>query len=171
MALIFWCALVLCWFSQADGWMTDWDQHFTFSCPDNQMLKTIESIHDNGKEDRVPLSLSGCEWSGYANDWDQLLEFQCHNDAVITGVDSVHDNGKEDRRYKFRCCNPVGLVSHACEYTGIVNNYDAHLLYRAPDGMAIKGVSSRHDNGKEDRQFWFDICKLDRLVTGVEIGK
>ncbi|GFS03037.1 hemagglutinin/amebocyte aggregation factor [Elysia marginata] len=43
----------------------------------------------------------------------------------------------------------VGLVAHACEYTGIVNNYDAHLTYRAPDGMAIKGVSSRHDNGKE----------------------
>ncbi|GFO48454.1 hemagglutinin/amebocyte aggregation factor [Plakobranchus ocellatus] len=143
----------------SSAWMTDWDQHFTFSCPDNEMLKTIESIHDNGKEDRVfnfgctPVpfgaSLSGCEWSGYANDYDKLLEFQCHNDAVITGIDSVHDNGKEDRRYKFRCCNPVGLVTHACEYTGIINNYDAHLLYRAPDGMAIKGVSSRHDNGKE----------------------
>ncbi|GFS03043.1 hemagglutinin/amebocyte aggregation factor [Elysia marginata] len=60
--------------SVSEGWMTDWDQHFTFSCPDNQMLKTIESIHDNGKEDRVfnfgcsPLpggaALTGCEWSG-----------------------------------------------------------------------------------------------------------
>ena len=74
MAFIVILALALISLGLSAGWMTDFDQHFTFSCPDNEILKTIESIHDNGKEDRVfnfgcvPLpggaALSGCEWSG-----------------------------------------------------------------------------------------------------------
>ena len=35
------------------AWQTKWDAPFTYSCPNNRPLKRIESIHDNGKEDRV----------------------------------------------------------------------------------------------------------------------
>merc|ERR1712109_290154 len=115
---------------------TDYDQNFVYSCPDGEYLKTIESVHDNRKEDRVfkfgcqrltdnpawvEAQMDKCEWTNYVNDFDQLFEFQCVNDHVITGISSYHDNGKEDRRYKFQCCQP--------------------------DGYIIRGGNSVHDNG------------------------
>ncbi|XP_059156033.1 dermatopontin-like isoform X1 [Physella acuta] len=167
---------------QCHAWMTEYDQHFKIECPAGQTIKTLESIHDNGKEDRVwnfgcatpphGAILSACEWSGYKNSYDQLLEFQCPNDGIITGVESIHDNGHEDRMWGFQCCNPDGHVSHACEYTPYVNQYDQMLTYRVPDGMVLRGVTSVHDNGHEDRIFKFDICKLDPLggQGGIIVG-
>ncbi|XP_035826016.1 hemagglutinin/amebocyte aggregation factor [Aplysia californica] len=168
------------------SWMTDYDQQFTYECPEQHYLQTIESVHDNHKEDRVfnfgcaPMStffsgneLDSCEWTGYVNDFDALMEFQCHNDYIIAGISSYHDNGKEDRRFKFQCCKPGSLVAHACSYTAYINTYDHVLQYRVPDGYAIRGVNSIHDNGKEDRIFKFDICKLDKLqgpIDGEVVG-
>ncbi|XP_059156038.1 dermatopontin-like [Physella acuta] len=162
---------------QCHAWMTEFDQHFKIECPAQQFVKTLESIHDNGKEDRVwnfgchilPHSahVSGCEWSGYKNNYDELLEFQCPNDGVITGVESIHDNHFEDRKWSFKCCNPIGYVTHACEFTPYVNQYDQMLTYRVPDGMVLRGVNSVHSNHNEDRIFKFDICKLDHLTAPV----
>ncbi|XP_005099814.2 hemagglutinin/amebocyte aggregation factor [Aplysia californica] len=139
---------------------------------------SILSVHDNNKEDRVfdftciPLILLyfpetfvelTCEWSNYVNDFDQLIEYQCPNDNVVAGISSYHDNHPEDRRFKFYCCRPNDLVTHGCEYTGYVNSYDQLLNYTVPDGWVLRGMTSVHDNSKNDRIFQFDVCRLDRL--------
>merc|ERR1711934_131313 len=164
-------------------WDTDYDQNFDFLCKSGQYIKSIESVHDNGKEDRIfhfgcaELSesfaedqLTNCEWSPYVNDFDALFEYQCPNDKIITGVSSYHDNGKEDRRYKFNCCQPGTLVTYHCQYTNYVNSYDHILSYRVPDGMVMKGVNSVHDNGKEGRIFKIDICMLGSLNNPEHVG-
>ncbi|RUS79343.1 hypothetical protein EGW08_012897, partial [Elysia chlorotica] len=147
----------------ADTWMTDYDQHFTFQCDENQHLKSIDSAHDNAKEDRVfnftcedaPAwtLLGGCEWSGFANDYDGFLEYQCPKESVITGIESIHSNPKEDRIFKFKCCEPFGgppgMFTHGCLYTDFVNDYDETFSFAVPDGMVLRGVSSIHDNSKE----------------------
>ncbi|CAG5128367.1 unnamed protein product [Candidula unifasciata] len=159
-------------------WMTEYDQHFKIECPDQQIIKSLESQHDNKYEDRVwnmicalatnEIRIGACEWSGYVNNYDELLEYQCADERIIAGIESIHENAYEDRKYSFKCCVPEGVVAHSCEITPYVNDYDKLFNYRVPDGFAIKGVDSVHDNHYEDRIFKFEICKLDRATI---VGK
>ncbi|KAH9495935.1 hypothetical protein Btru_013715 [Bulinus truncatus] len=173
---------LIIWSVECQIWMTEYDQHFQFACPAGQTIKSLTSIHDNHREDRVwnftctapphGVTLSTCEWSGYENDFDQLLEYQCPNESMISGIESVHDNGHEDRKWSFFCCAPEGYVTHGCEYTPYENTYDNMLNYRVPDDFILRGVDSVHDNRYEDRIFKFDICKLDPIgeIDGVVVG-
>merc|ERR1712002_357136 len=182
--LLFILSLISLPLIQCVSYDTEFDQPFSFECTQGEYIKTIESEHDNGKEDRrfkfgcIPLktffgdaaTIGKCEWSGYANDFDKVMAFTCPNNMILGGVSSYHDNGKEDRRYKFQCCAPENMVAHTCSLTDWVNTFDNNMNYRVPDGFAIHGVDSIHDNGKEDRQFKFNICKLGRVSDGVVIG-
>ncbi|BFZ19530.1 hypothetical protein BsWGS_22570 [Bradybaena similaris] len=159
-------------------WMTEYDQHFQIQCPDQQVIKTLVSQHDNHHEDRVwnmlcaappnEVKLGECEWSGYINNFDELFEFQCPEDRVIAGIEAIHDNYYEDRKFSFKCCAPQGAVAHSCAFTPYVNDYDQMFNYRVPDGFVIKGIDSQNNNYYEDRIFKFEICKLDHSTI---VGK
>lgn len=166
----------------ANTWMTSFHTYFQLACPDGQVIRHLESIHDNGQEDRVwnmtcaatPrwVDLIECEWSGYQNNYDEALIFQCPNDDIITGIESVHDNSRQDRMWSFQCCNPQDYVTHACLYTPFINTYDNVLSYRVPNDYVLRGVESLEDEDKKDRIFKFDICKLapvdfnDHVIVG-----
>ncbi|XP_012938768.1 hemagglutinin/amebocyte aggregation factor [Aplysia californica] len=161
---------------------TDYDQAFTFTCGKGEYIQSIESVHSNHYEDRVfkfgckslkdtfpEQTISTCEWSPYENSFDHLLEYQCTGNRIISGISSYHDNHYEDRRFKFYCCHPGNPAAYDCAYTAFVNAYDALLSYRVPDNFFIRGITSTHDNSKEDRIFKFDICKLAAL-GGPSVG-
>ena len=52
------------------------------------------------------------------------------------------------------------VIPHSCSWTGYVNGWDAQYSYNCPNGKVLLGVSSYHDNHKEDRRFKFNCCLL-----------
>ncbi|CAL1539512.1 unnamed protein product [Lymnaea stagnalis] len=147
--------------------VNNWDQPFNFNCPPGQVISYVSSIHDNGAEDRrweflcrAVANTHSCSHSGYVNTFDNPVVFRCPGHQVMTGVNSYHSNGNEDRRYGFYCCNVASLKTCDCYITGYVNDWDEKLTLVVPEGKAIKGAFSHHDNGREDRIWQFEICNL-----------
>lgn len=87
--------------------------------------------------------LNGCvHWSAY-----QSVQF------FIWCLRSEHDNRKEDRRWDFRCRDTF-TVTPSCFDSGYVNDFDLTLNFQCPSNYVIAGMSSYHDNRKEDRRYW-----------------
>ncbi|XP_074647818.1 uncharacterized protein LOC141903556 [Tubulanus polymorphus] len=156
--------LGLCHMSVA--WKNQWDQPLNFQCPNNQHIQWFKSRHDNGREDRLfdmncrPGYVgTDCSWTGYLNDWDRVVSFVCRK-GIVTGFHSYHDNGKEDRRWKLRCCKLVTKPGQSCYWTSYLANWDSQIDYSFPNGQAMVGMYSKHDNGKEDRLFRFRMCRF-----------
>ncbi|KAJ8314049.1 hypothetical protein KUTeg_008610 [Tegillarca granosa] len=103
-------ALVCIW-ELAYCWKNQFDKPFTYTCPRNQVITRIRSVHNNAYEDRLydySCSKRGnepnlCSWTGYINNFDQRINFVCPFDGVIAGFHSYHSNYHEDRRWKVYC--------------------------------------------------------------------
>jgi len=54
----------------------------------------------------------------------------------------------------------TAIVRTACYWTGYVNGWDAAHTTVCGGQRVIAGVSSYHDNGKEDRRFNYYCCGL-----------
>jgi len=151
-------------------WANDYDGQLFFECPEGETISHLISMHDNDKEDRrwgfecTPLSnfaFDSCSWTGYVNNFDETFVYECTTGAgVITGMESEHDNGKEDRRWSYKCCAAQGSCYHDCHFTPFINDFDDPMDYTVQDGYLIAGVESEHDNGKEDRRWRLQLCKL-----------
>ncbi|XP_061171808.1 uncharacterized protein LOC133181295 [Saccostrea echinata] len=156
------------------GWVNEFDQEFTFKCPDHQSITQVKSYHSNYQEDRrfdfmctsYTNSSENCEWSEYVNEFDKLLVYQCPNGGVIDGVSSYHINLFEDRRFRFYCCQKPGMCVYNCKYTGWTNRYDRPATYSVPTGYVMRGWISIHDNYTEDRLFEYDICEISETCDG-----
>jgi len=97
-------------------WYSAWSAYDAANdqqCPDNKVLRYIDSYHDNDKEDRifkigcqdfVGGQLAHCFLTPYVNNWDEAFHFECPSQYVLKGIRSYHDNGPEDRRFQFHCC-------------------------------------------------------------------
>ena len=115
-------ALLMCLVHSSCSYVNNWDQPIRFQCNNGGHIARIDSIHDNGKEDRrwdyrcnYNLDISNdCSWSGHVNSLDDPMLFECSGDGVISGFRSDHDNGKEDRRWQIRCCqsNVMPVLCH-----------------------------------------------------------
>ncbi|MEJ6476425.1 dermatopontin-like protein [Pseudoalteromonas piscicida] len=157
------------------GYLNDFDQAFTYTCPNNMFVKSISSYHQNKQEDRrfslvcakfttdsgSRIYRKTTKWSGYVNSYDQAFNFVCPNGQFLVGMSSRHDNGREDRLFNFNCASmatsSVGaaLFAESCittQYTG----YDQP--WTLGGNGALIGMSSRHDNRTEDRQTAVTYC-------------
>ncbi|XP_074649189.1 uncharacterized protein LOC141904499 [Tubulanus polymorphus] len=153
------------------AWKNQWDRPLNFQCPNNQHIQWFKSRHDNGREDRLfdmncrPGYVgTDCSWTGYLNDWDKLVNFVCPHNGIVTGFHSYHDNHREDRRWKLRCCK-VARPGQSCYWSGWLADWDQEIDYSFPNGMAMTGMKSIHDNGREDRLFEFRMCFYDYLYV------
>jgi len=146
------------------NWENSWDNALEFDAGVDGMITGLYSVHDNEKEDRrwkfMYGSASGVDcieqsWTGWKNSWDGILSYTCPSNQVLHGIESYHDNELEDRRWKFQCCRVSSGVSVQRKgWTGYLNDWDRHLNYRCPaSDQAIIGVSSDHDNRREDRRW------------------
>ena len=89
---------------QLTGWQNDYDQPLMFQCPANKVLTGVESVHDNGREDRR-WKFQCCDANGYytrncyltnwINNWDASMDHAVPSPRVLTGAYSYHDNGRE----------------------------------------------------------------------------
>lgn len=159
------------------GYDNDWDEQLSVTCESSRKsINRIQSIHDNGAEDRrwdIECSdLPGieslrwfretCSWtSHYVNDWDEAFNYNCPYDGYITGMISIHDNGPEDRRWKFRCCSLQSHHTQSC-LSKMANEWDQQMNFRVPDSYVLTGVFSYHSNKKEDRLYQYRYCRLKK---------
>ncbi|VDI31802.1 Hypothetical predicted protein [Mytilus galloprovincialis] len=161
---------LICTLNCVVGWdyVNKFDERIDFSCPSGQAISFIHSVHHDYYEDRKwslgCRSLVGkyvdCYWTpSFVNDWDEYFNFECSHNGFITGIRSIHDNRKEDRRFMFKCCGISGKEVRQCENT-MKNNFDKPNTVRVPEGSVVKGVSSRHSNYFEDREYSWKICNL-----------
>jgi len=147
--------------AKSKSFQNDWDQEFTFECPDNKAITGMYSVHDNNKEDRRwkfdcggSLPLDDCEWTEDTK-FDQEWDFDFGH-KVLAGVWSRHDNSKEDRIFRWKSCKAPG--SHNCKLqrdSSARNDFDRELEVNLPVAEFFQYVWSRHDNSKEDRQWMF----------------
>ncbi|CAM9489293.1 unnamed protein product [Lampetra fluviatilis] len=150
-------------------YVNNYDQLLNFNCPSHQSISQVQSIHDNGKEDRIwDFRCKGtfdtsrtvtCTQSNYVNNFDEAFSFTCPFHSALNGMESYHDNGKEDRRWKYNCCAQSNVCFSECLWTDYVNNWDEQFSWTVPDSYFLAGVSSYHDNGKEDRRWKYHFCK------------
>ena len=76
---------------------TQYQQHIAFNCPPNQVISGLESVHNNGREDRIwkfrccanfEHVTTNCELTGYINNLKKGLDYKAGQDKVIVGLHS-----------------------------------------------------------------------------------
>jgi len=173
--------------SRETDWLNNWDDVLNFRCGASEVLRGLESYHDNRKEDRlwkatcVALADNDVEflyeevversltsWSGYVNDFDQILDFTTEMNQFIVGFQSFHNNDREDRRWKIGTAT-LGLDCSPTNWSPFVNDWDIPLHYLCPPNHALAGVYSEHSNKYEDRIWKFKCCHIS--ATGMYVLK
>jgi len=153
------------------GYLNDWDAVLDFRCEDNEVLTGVYSVHSNAHEDRRWAARCASlvrthglvlqsTWSPWMNTWDGWIYFTAGKNMIVTGFSSVHDNGKEDRRWKFCSGSVKGVQCKPQSWSKWVNTWDSVLSFTCPRNEALYAVTSQHHNGKEDRRWKFQCCKV-----------
>ncbi|PVD30655.1 hypothetical protein C0Q70_09928 [Pomacea canaliculata] len=85
-----------------EGWVNQYDDPFSWSCPAGQFISSITSIHNDHYEDRLLQfhlfitscsgSVTNCQWSDYVNEFDEPLNYQCPGQGFIVGIGSYHNS-------------------------------------------------------------------------------
>ncbi|KAH3890485.1 hemagglutinin/amebocyte aggregation factor-like [Dreissena polymorpha] len=95
------------------GNVNNYDQTVNYQCEGNGYISGMESVHNNGHEDRIwgyrccwmrGISMDGCYSTGWTNEWDGVQNYRVRDGYAMVGVHSVHDNTREDRRFEYRIC-------------------------------------------------------------------
>merc|ERR1711998_591535 len=106
----------------------------------------------NSKESASKVKVTRHWWHGWINNWDGAMNWSVGGHTYISGLHSKHDNGREDRLFK-PLLTSIGTSQASTHWSGWINNWDAQWHYTCPGNMAIMGLISYHDNGKEDRRW------------------
>jgi len=158
------------------NWVNDYDGKLDYKCGSNEVLTGLYSVHNNHREDRVwkfrcarlvpipKLSISS-SWSNYENDYDRHMHFTAGANRMITGLYSHHNNHREDRRWKFSSGYARGVTCQPQSWSGWKNSWDGVLNLDCPANQVLYGVESYHDNGREDRRWKFQCCRVSSNVS------
>lgn len=142
------------------GWINNWDGNMGWHTGGATFVSGLHSTHNNGREDRLfkPLVTTfganqrSHHWHGWINNWDHRFDFSCPTDQAIIGFTSYHSNHKEDRRWKVLCSTFHGVKIRGDGWPGWQTNWDATWSLSCGHKPMV-GISSYHDNGKEDRRW------------------
>ncbi|XP_078524317.1 hemagglutinin/amebocyte aggregation factor-like isoform X1 [Lissotriton helveticus] len=149
-------------------WVNEYDKQLIFTCPVQESIDTVISDHHGMHKDRVWdftckktfSATPSCQWSPYVNEFDKELTYSCPFGSAVSGFDSYHENWYEDRRWKIYCCSENSNIDHDCQWTDYVNDFAAYMRWQVPTGRYIVGVSSYHENHKEDRRWKYQHCAI-----------
>ncbi|XP_055793758.1 hemagglutinin/amebocyte aggregation factor-like isoform X2 [Salvelinus fontinalis] len=94
-------------------YVNDFDQEFSFKCPNNYVLTGVNSYHSNYHEDRRwkfyccrvnSYCNQNCQWTSYVNYFDEVISWQVPGLNYLVGAGSYHSNYYEDRRWRYQYC-------------------------------------------------------------------
>ena len=165
-------------------YVNEWEGIMNYNCPNDGLLRTVQSIHDNTKEDRrfrfeccrviensysYP-AMTSIKDINFVAAWQHTFDNR-QNAYFLCGQESEHSNQYEDRAFKWKKCKPatgsgafieatynVAVTESDNEWSrscGCINNGNA----------AMTGVLSSFDHTIipfRDRLFTF---QCGRLVT------
>lgn len=153
-----------------------WGLYLEIPCYESNtfsMIAGVTSHHNNKAEDRrfrfLTTSVAGLKclptqgWTDYQNFFDEEVQFTCPDHHALMGFSSAHSNEKEDRRYRFRCCDVTDSGFRIAEkrYTS-PNEFDAEQNQVCSHNEVAVGMTSYHDNDKEDRRFRLQCGVLEK---------
>ncbi len=84
-----------------------------FQCNPNYFLCGIESVHDDGSEDRIFKYkcchaefhfTMNCGFTGDLNEFDWPIDYSTSGSQVLTGMFSYHDTWSHDRKFRVGYC-------------------------------------------------------------------
>ena len=105
---------------------------------------------------------------GYQNGFDHNLFVKCnrHHGEALSRVQSYFHSRHKDRRWHWYCRRVPGIsyMPH-CYWSGEVNEWDGGLGFQCRQDYIMTGVSSHHNNRKEDRRWRFTCCKANGYYT------
>ncbi|XP_038636792.1 hemagglutinin/amebocyte aggregation factor-like isoform X2 [Scyliorhinus canicula] len=147
-------------------WVNEYDDKLLFTCPTLTTIGLISSQHHSYYEDRLWdfkckatfSELPTCAWTNYVNNMDEEFVFTCPFGSIITGVEACHSNYYEDRRWKFSCCRVPNTCNKDCFWTDYLNLFDDYFSWKVPDSAYLVGVSSYHNDYREDRRWKYQYC-------------
>merc|ERR1711907_648005 len=142
------------------GWINNWDGNMGWHTGGNTFVSGLHSTHSNHREDRLfkPLVTTvgtnqrSHHWYGWINNWDRQFDFSCGHNMAIIGFISYHSNHYEDRRWKVLCSTFHGVSISKSGWPGWQTNWDATWSLSCGHRPMV-GVSSYHNNGREDRRW------------------
>jgi len=99
------------------------------------------------------------------NGWDAEQWCLCKPGQKVSSMKSWHDNGREDRRWEMKCEDikpEFKVTSSRWFHTTSANAWDGHVKWEGWwDDSFLVGMTSVHDNHREDRQFKFMTTRSD----------
>jgi len=99
------------------------------------------------------------------NGWDADQWCLCKPGQKVSSMRSWHDNGREDRRWEMKCEDikpEFKVTSSRWFHTTSANAWDGHVKWEGWwDDSFLVGMTSVHDNHREDRQFKFMTTRSD----------
>jgi len=110
------------------------------------------------------LALVGCVQAANPTPYDKQWTFECGEGKTFSYIRSTHSNKKEDRIWHFSC-KSTG-TSGSCCFSDEVNEWDKPVDFTCPINQVLSGISSRHDNKKEDRLWKFQCCDNNVKLSG-----
>ncbi|KAI8750480.1 dermatopontin [Biomphalaria glabrata] len=93
----------------------------------------------------------------WINEYEGPMDFKCPVNQTFMYLSSLHENRYEDRIWEIYCRSTD--LGDLCVQSGYVNEFDATIDYTCPGNKILTGISSYHDNSKEDRRFKFTCCR------------
>jgi len=98
----------------------------------------------------------------WVNEYDGWMDWSVGKDRMVTGFYSKHDSHREDRIWKFDHGSSSKGVGCSSNYwtEDYVNTWDSQLSFSCEENEAISGFQSKHDNGREDRIWKVQCCRV-----------
>jgi len=103
----------------------------------------------------------------WSNNWDGNFHQECGANEALVAFRSKHDNRKEDRRWKI-ICKPIigeGASLSSCSWDATWSAWDGTWTRPGATDRIITGMTSEHNNRKEDRKFKFRSCQVDGVTV------
>ena len=98
---------------------------------------------------------------------DRPLDVECdpQNGEALSHVKSKYAGKRRDRYWKWSCTKVLTIPTTNCSWTGYLNNWDKPLLHHCPEDFVMSGISSLHQNNKEDRRWKVKCCRAEGYQT------
>jgi len=140
-------------------------------CRPGQKVSSIYSHHDNRREDRqwtlkckdIPRfsterPIITTDENRYDGDvfWSGWI-----SNSFLVGMTSFHSSRHEDRQFRFMTLRSDLWKVKSCGKWFTANRFDEDLHISTEDDEVIVGLSSSHDNRREDRMWRVYLCKLE----------